>query len=244
MKLSRADLEKLPLESLHTARNWSKADVFGGEIDGVRFVLKDFRRAPAWFKPIARNFLKREWKALRALEDVEGVPRALARPDADAIVIEHAPGAQMETMTTSGVPREAVVRLIKLVEQLHARGVTHGDLHKQNVLVDEQGNVTLIDWATAHVFRSPHGARRWLFEEFCALDRRSLAKIKVYHARDLVTENDIELIRNGTSRAYRAVKSVRRAGDKLRGKKQLGVLERKIKKLEEQRSTVDFDRTL
>lgn len=233
----------MPLESLHHARNWSKADVFGGEREGIRFVLKDFHRAPLWFKPAARNFLKREWRALRALDDVANVPRALSRPDADSIVIEHAPGRQMHKMKHGQVPHAAVQSLVDLVEKLHARGVTHGDLHQQNVLVDAQGGIALIDWATAHVFHRPRGARRWLFEEFRALDRRALAKIKVYHAPDLVTEEDLDLIRNGASRAYRSVKKVRRMGELLRGKKRLGALERKINKLEEKRSAVETDRT-
>lgn len=241
MKLTRRDLEAMPLQSLHHARNWSKADVFGGERDGIRFVLKDFRRAPAWFKPVARNFLKREWKALRALDGVAHVPRALAHPDADSIVIEHAAGEQMDKMAFGAVPHSSIETLVELVKQLHARGVTHGDLHQQNVLVDEAGNICLIDWATAHVFHHPRGARKWLFEEFSALDRRALAKIKVHHAPDLVTEEDLDLIRNGASRAYRSVKKVRRIGEVLRGKKRYGALERKIEKLEDKRSTVETD---
>lgn len=243
MNLTRRDLQAMPLKSLHQARNWSKADVFGGEQDSIRFVLKDFRRAPLWFKPIARNFLRREWKALRALDGEEHVPRALAHPDADSIVIEHAPGEQMDKMAYGTVPHASIEMLIELVKKLHARGVTHGDLHQQNVLVDDNGQICLIDWATAHVFHRPHGVRKWLFEEFSALDRRALAKIKVHHAPDLVTEEDLDLIRNGASRAYRSVKKVRRVGEVLRGKKRFGGLERKIESLEETRSAAETDGT-
>lgn len=243
MKLTRQDLQTIPLESLHRARNWSKADVFGGEREGVRFVVKDFKRAPWWFKPFARSFLKREWKALRELEGLSGVPRALAMPDADAIVIEHAPGVQMQKMQSRTVPRESLERLIELVQEVHTRGVTHGDLHQQNVLIDEQGGICLIDWATAHIWKRSHGGRSRLQEEFCALDRRALAKIKVHHGHDLVTDEDLRLLREGASRAYRAVKKLRGVGEKLRGKQHLGVLERKMNKIEEQRRAVDGDRT-
>ena len=243
MKLTRRDLQTLPLQSLHTARNWSKADVFGGERDGIRFVVKDFKRAPWWFKPFARSFLRREWKALRSLEGMAGVPRALARPDADAIVIEHAPGVQMQTMESRTVPRDSLLRLIELVQEIHQRGVTHGDLHQQNVLIDDDGSICLIDWATAHIWKKSDAKKRWLQDEFCALDRRALAKIKVHHGHDLVTDEDLRLLREGASRAYRAVKKVRGIGEKLRGKQHLGVLERKLNKIEEQRRTVDIDRT-
>ncbi|HEX8550532.1 MAG TPA: phosphotransferase [Abditibacteriaceae bacterium] len=233
MKFSRRELESLSLQPLHRARNWSKADVSAGEQGGVAFVLKDFRAAPIWFKPFARAFLRREWKALRALEGTEGVPRALAKPDADSIVLERLPGKPMHGLKYGEVSDETLQKLVALTAKVHACGVTHGDLHQQNVMLGPNGEVGLIDWATAHVWgANPTGARRVVRDEFLALDRRSLAKIKVYHARHLLSAEDIDLIKNGASKAYRAVKSVRRVGERLRGKKQGDVFARKMQNAE------------
>ena len=246
MKLSRRDLETLDLVSLHRARNWSKAEVSSGERDGVAFVVKDFRAAPRWFKPFARAFLRREWRALNALKDVEGVPRALCRPDADSIVIERVDGTPMFGRDSGEVSDAALRKLCALVEEIHRRGVTHGDLHQQNVLLCADGEIALIDWATAHVWRNSRSLRQKMRDEFAALDRRGLAKIKVIHAPHLVSSEDIDLIQNGASPIYRAVKKLRRAGEKLRGKKRGDAFAEKLRIAEEllaKGSTVEIDRT-
>jgi hypothetical protein len=69
-----------------------------------------------------------------------------------------------------------------------------------------------------------------LFEEWQALDLRAVAKVKLYHARHRVTEQDRALLEGG-SRSYRLIKSLRRTSDKMRGKKSSGRLERAIKKV-------------
>jgi nucleotide-binding universal stress UspA family protein len=231
MQWTRRELEKLPLESLHVARNWSKADVTAGEIEEngqtLRFVVKDFGGRPLWYRLLGgRYFLRREWNALRAMDGVEGVPRAIARLDADAIVIGRLDGKRLDLYGHGDLPETVLQKLIAMVRTLHERGVTHGDLHLQNVLVTDDGQVGLIDWATASVY-GPNlsGPRRWIFEELRALDVRSLAKIKVYLWRDLLTAEDIDLIKNGASRAYRAVKSLRRVREKWAGKKRKGHLD-------------------
>jgi aminoglycoside phosphotransferase (APT) family kinase protein len=249
MNLTRRDLEKLPLESLHRARNWSKADVSAGTTDDngrtVRFVVKDFRGRPLWYRVAAgRYFLRREWNALRALEGVDGVPRALARPDADAFVMERLEGTPLTSIPNGTVPDEVLLKLVEIVQNLHQRGVTHGDLHQQNVLVTEDGKLGLIDWATASVFGpNPKGAKRWLFEELRALDERSLAKIKVYHGRHLLNPNDLDLIKNGASRAYRAVKKLRHVREKMIGKRPSGQLEAALKRIEEREALETGDKS-
>jgi hypothetical protein len=91
-------------------------------------------------------------------------------------------------------------------------------LHGYNILVDAQGEVSLIDWATASVFSQPLGkARKVLFDELQALDERALAKVKVVHAPELITQRERDLIINGGSRLYRFVKKVRRGLEKMRG---------------------------
>jgi tRNA A-37 threonylcarbamoyl transferase component Bud32 len=222
-KLTRTVLESLPRRTLHKPRNWSKAHVFLVEWppeSGVELVVKDLRPAPLWFRLVAgRAFLRREARALRALRDVEGVPKLIARVDADALAMEKLEGRPLSGLGEEKLDPQVLERIGRLLDQAHARGVTHCDLHASNVLVDEQGRAGLIDWATASVFLTQAwGFKRWSFEEWRALDRRALAKIKASHAPQLLSDSERDLLLRGGSRVYRTVKAVRHRMDRLRGK--------------------------
>jgi serine/threonine protein kinase len=222
MKLTRRQLESLPRETLHQARNWSKADVSVAEwppASGRRVVIKDLKRRPLWFRVIAgRYFLRREWRALCVFKDVSEVPTPIARPDADCLVIEHKAGRQLETIAPAEMPEGVSEKIERLMQRIHQRGVTHGDLHSYNILVDESGEVTLIDWATACVFGAqPAGVKKFAFEEWRALDERALAKIKIVYALSELTARERDLILNGGSRIYRFVKKFKNSLEKIRG---------------------------
>ena len=221
-QLTRQELKRLPLEPLHQARNWSKADVFLTEWppgSGQRVVVKDFKKRALWFRILAgRRFLNREWEILRALSGMEGVPQAIARPDADAIVVEYCPGTPANSFAERTVPEAALQKLGELVEALHARGVTHGDLHQHNILVADDGSITLLDWATASQFGPrPRGLKARLFSEWSNLDKRAVAKLKARHAPALLTGEEREILWQGGSGVYRAVKKLRHGVGRLRG---------------------------
>jgi hypothetical protein len=222
--LSRKTLEQLPLRSLHRARNWSKADVSVQEWplgSGQLVAVKDLKPRPLWFRIlIGRYYVRREWKALCALHGVEGVPRPITRIDSDAFAMELRPGRQANEYADGTLPAEVIVKLEALIAAIHARGVAHGDLHQDNILVNENGEVSLIDWATASIFGAqPRGAKRWTFEEWAALDDRAVAKLKVLHAPHLINERERDILIHGGSRAYRAIKKLRGLRERIKGKK-------------------------
>jgi len=118
----------------------------GGRIPGSRFV--------------ARRLLARERRALRVLEDLEGVPELIeAAPGIlERSWIEGTPLSRAESL-----PEDFFDRLDDLVRALHARGVCHNDLHKeQNVLVAADGWPALVDFqlASVHAPGSRVGASR------------------------------------------------------------------------------------
>ncbi|MFN0009715.1 MAG: serine/threonine protein kinase [Planctomycetota bacterium] len=109
----------------------------GGTILGSRFV--------------ARRLLAREERALRLLEGLEGVPRLLevAPGILERSWIEGTPLSRTESL-----PQDFFDRLDDLVRALHARGVCHNDLHKeQNVLVAADGWPALLDFQLASIHR-------------------------------------------------------------------------------------------
>jgi len=109
----------------------------GGGIPGSRFV--------------ARRLLARERRALETLAGVAGVPRILeiAPGILERSWIEGAPLSRAEAL-----PEDFFDRLDDLVREIHARGVCHNDLHKeQNVLVAADGWPALLDFQLASVHR-------------------------------------------------------------------------------------------
>jgi len=100
---------------------------------------------------VARALLARERRALAALEGLAGVPRALGGRAGvlERSWIEGAPLSAAEEL-----PADFFDRLDELVRALHARGVCHNDLHKeQNVLVAADGWPALLDFQLASVHR-------------------------------------------------------------------------------------------
>ncbi|MCB9915346.1 MAG: phosphotransferase [Planctomycetes bacterium] len=79
------------------------------------------------------------------------------------------------------LPRDFFDHLDALVEALHARGVCHNDLHKeQNVVVAADGAPALIDFQLASV----HGRRGRLFASRVRDDLRHVAKHRRRYTRD------------------------------------------------------------
>ena len=222
-KLTRAVLEQLPQRSLHRARNATKADVYAIDWpqENQPLVVKDMQRCALWFRALAgREFLRREMRALRVLSALESVPRLEHPIDADAFAMQWRAGHKLSECDEKRITPQILDEIAALLAQVHERGVTHGDLHAHNILFDEQGNLCLIDWATACVFGSRRAKfKNWTFEEWRALDERALAKLRALHAPQTLNERERDLLVNGGSRAYRAVKAGRRRLDKLRGKK-------------------------
>jgi predicted Ser/Thr protein kinase len=149
----------------------------------------------------ARVLLARERRALGALDGQAGVPRViedarlagLAAPDdgapraRDVLLrswIDGAPLSQAEAL-----PADFFDRLDELVLALHARGVCHNDLHKeQNVLVRADGRPALIDFqlASVHAARGrafPAGRGR-AFEVRAREDLRHVQKHRRRYLRD------------------------------------------------------------
>ncbi|MFO1009330.1 MAG: phosphotransferase [Planctomycetota bacterium] len=144
---------------------------------------------------VARLCAGRERRALEHLAragGLEGTPRALdaaelariesaehGAPDPRDVVVrswlEGAPLSKAERL-----PRDFFDRLDELVQALHARGVCHNDLHKeQNVLVARDGRPALLDFQLASV----HEERGRAFEVRAREDLRHVEKHRRRYTR-------------------------------------------------------------
>ena len=142
---------------------------------------------------LARKLARREQAALTKLDGLEGVARALDFPDYRAAASpEHgAPNPKDASLRSwiEGVPLYATQRLASnffdlledLVEAMHARGVCHNDLHKeQNILVTEEGYPALLDFQLASI----HADRGRRFQERAKEDLRHVQKHRRRYTRD------------------------------------------------------------
>lgn len=142
---------------------------------------------------VARILLARERRALRALEGLGGAPHEVGDPAArsatsadgrvprarEVLVRSFIAGAPLHRATH--LPRDFFEHLDALVEALHARGVCHNDLHKeQNIVVAEDGAPHLIDFQLASV----HRGRGRLYASRVRDDLRHVEKHRRRYTRD------------------------------------------------------------
>lgn len=154
--------------------------------DGNPAVLKDFTKA-SWLyrQSVGRLSIQNEAAAYAAADPLVGVPRLLARPDADSLLVEAIAGRSLNTIPreTHWLPFEIVEQARQLLAGLHALGVAHADLghdsdgwfgRDANVLWGDDGQLYLVDLASA-VFRSRCPAP--IFDAFCWHDRLLITKV-------------------------------------------------------------------
>jgi predicted Ser/Thr protein kinase len=140
----------LPWRPLATARNATKSNVFVSEHEGRLVVCKDASRVTRrWILGRFRRWtLRNEVRALQRMAGLPGTPGLLAAWES-GLIMEHVPGRLLTELRGTEVPEAVFDRLDALVDAIHARGITVGDLHRRNILVDSDGRVGIIDFELA-----------------------------------------------------------------------------------------------
>jgi RIO-like serine/threonine protein kinase len=160
---TRAELATAPTRLLRDGR-WANAQVFRVEAAGRAWVVKDFSRRRFWVRnAIGRLLLRRELRALRRLEGIDGVPQRAFRIDRHAIAAEFIPGATLGGVPAGELDTEFFLDLERLMSAVHARGVVHLDTRGTgNMLRRPDGKPALIDFqAWLDTRWMPASWRRW-----------------------------------------------------------------------------------
>ncbi len=178
--LTRAGLRGLKRHRLHDGRNFTKGRVDRVEFEGRDMVVKDVAGRPWVVRRLLGPLqLDREAGAYRRLEGLPGIPAFLGRPDRQAIVLEFVPGRTLAEVGRGELAPAFFDRLERLVCDMHARGVVHGDLHHRDVIVGPSGQPHLVDFSTSLVSGPASGPmRRLLFSQMRQADLRALAKLR------------------------------------------------------------------
>ena len=187
---TREALRAHPPLRFRAGRNATKADIFLWELDGVRLIVKDYTPRPAWIRfTLGRGLIRREVRAYRRLQDIEGIPRFAGQVDSFAFAVEFVEGRDLSHFRPGEVPVEFFRKLFLLLESVHRAGVAQGDIHHRDVLVGPDNEPFLVDFSTA-AFREG-AARSWrqrLFRAACSSDHRAVLKLKHRHAPQSLTE--------------------------------------------------------
>jgi tRNA A-37 threonylcarbamoyl transferase component Bud32 len=180
---------------IHPARSVAQADLYEFDWEGRPALLKDFNGRPAlvrrWW---SAHVCAREARALRRLDELEGVPHLYATAGDYAFVMERLMGTRLpRKREPPPPPPEFWARARALLERLHAAGVSHGDLRRKNLLMGPAGEAYLIDFATAARLRDGGlDARfsRFLFRHMCRIDRVTFARIKASYDPQLLDADE------------------------------------------------------
>ncbi len=152
------------------------------------FVVKDcLAMHPLVRLLIGRRVKRREIGAYRHLRGVRGVPAFLGQVDRDAFAVEFASGQTMARQLDAELLRRAFASLASVLAGMHARRVVHLDLkQKRNVIVGDDGTVTIIDFESALCI--PRFFPGDLLLAFLQRrDRAGLIKFKAKYAPHLLT---------------------------------------------------------
>jgi hypothetical protein len=157
----------------------AKADLLVVDVGEGPMVVKDFAAKPWWARLVGRLLISREARAYAWLRETSGVPRLIGRVDSHALALEKIEGMMLFPAEQHSDDGEVLLpRIRALVDRLHATGLTHLDLNRQNLMRTADDEIMAVDLAGA-VWFTPGGiAHRLLFRLFAVADETAYLKWK------------------------------------------------------------------
>lgn len=171
-------------------RSWLNPDLRLLRWGGGFAVAKDWGDAPFLLRAYGRWGLGREWKLLKKVEGLQGVPRPLAR-SRDAIVMTYLDGIPLSGRLTADLVPDFFPLLEDLLAAIHGRGVVHLDLRqRRNVLFGADGRPRILDFGAGLDLQGFGWIGRFALRWLGYLDRMAVLKLKANYAPDRLTERE------------------------------------------------------
>jgi hypothetical protein len=157
-----------------------KADLRIMRFAGDAVVIKDFGRKAWWVRWIGRLQITREYKAYRWLDPMRGLPALVGRVDDHALAVQRVNGRQLGFATDLHADGAPVYRRLRaVVDDMHSRGLVHLDLRgRENILVGDDGEIHIVDFASAFWFRPGSLFHRLFFPRMQRVDLSAVLKWK------------------------------------------------------------------
>ncbi len=175
--LRREELGKHTVSVLNRG-NRRNPDVYLVALGGKHIVVKDFQPRGRWIRSTWGRFsIWNEMATYRALADHAAVPQLIGAIDPLAFAVEYRPGRRMTRRLRGRISPGFPAALEGAIRGMHERGVVHLDLrHRSNVMIGEDGDPILIDFASAIRFRPGSWAHRWILPLLAWIDLGALRK--------------------------------------------------------------------
>ena len=171
-----------------------KRDLFGDvslqKSDTGQVIVRNTASARWWVRWLARYLLRREARALAALDGIEGVP-TLLHVERDKLVRSYISGRPMHYAKPDDI--NWFIAASRLLRRLHRAGVSHNDLAKEpNLIVCDDGKPGIIDFQLAWYSQG----RGRLFRIAAHEDIRHLLKHKRTYRADRLTRRERDILAN------------------------------------------------
>jgi hypothetical protein len=130
---------------------FANADVLVAEVDGVKWLVKDFAPRSALVRwTIGLFFTRREFRALRRCDGLQGTPPEPRRIDALAFAYRFIEGRPLKSFAIDELDGGFFYALEEVMRQVHARRIVHLDIrNRRNVLRRTDGQPVLIDFQSS-----------------------------------------------------------------------------------------------
>lgn len=192
--VTRALIEQPDAVCLHKGQ-WANAYVYKVvSPEGGVFVVKDFKQCN-WLvrNTWGRLMVRREYRLMKFLEGLEGIPPKVFRLDGFAMGMAFVAGRTFYECYEGDVPVEVFHRLEKLMNMMHERGVAHLDARNpRNVIVSETGIPYLLDFQSGMFLR---WFPQWVRRLMCLADISGVYKHWGMRSYDTLDEAHKELLR-------------------------------------------------
>ncbi len=161
-----------------SARNSSKAEVYIKTREGKKVLFKDYSGRNLLTRIVyGRYTLRREALAYERLKGSVGIPQCYGLEGKDVLAMEYIKGQSLSSFEYGKVSETVFIKLKKTISSMHAMGVVNGDIHRSNVLVTPDGDVYLIDFASA-LFADGAGTPNSLYDGIKSLDLHAFERMK------------------------------------------------------------------